>query len=316
MAPPGPALEEARRSGFEAIAFENPWQFSMALRPLMARAKKIAFLATGVMHSSVLLGWNKLYRRRVAHLHLVHGGASEELSYGRKRDLNGRPVRFIAVSSYVRDRLVANGVNAGQIGVIENFLSSARLNHSARRPAFDRPGIRRLIVISRLDPEKRVDLLLDALARDPQSDRYEIRIFGTGWNGEHLKRRAAAAHLNVVFEGFEPRVDQCLAHSDLLVHTCAVEPFGLAIIEALAAGIPVLVPDSGGAGSLVKDEVSGFHFRAGDAASLEARLRYVSTLGAQRLNAVVSEGHRLLETRFSESARVEDYRRVLMERLV
>ena len=135
-------------------------------------------------------------------------------------NLNGRPVRFVAVSSYVRDRLVANGVNAGQIGVIENFLSSARLNHSPRRPAFDRPGIRRLIVISRLDPRK---TRRSAAGRAGEgsaigSIRNSHFRYGLEWR-THLKRRAAAAHLNVVFEGFEPRVDQCLAHSDLLVHT-------------------------------------------------------------------------------------------------
>src|SRR5207245_172942 len=90
MAPPGPALEEARRLGYQAIPFENAWQFSAALRKQLAGpARRLAFLATGVMHSAVCLAWNKLYRRRVAHLHLVHGGAAEKLSYGRKGKLNG-----------------------------------------------------------------------------------------------------------------------------------------------------------------------------------------------------------------------------------
>ena len=320
MAPPCPAIEAARRSGFETLPFQNAWQFASGLRPVFARSKKIAFLATGVMHSSVCLALNLVYRRRVAHLHLVHGGAAEKLSYGRKAKLNNRPVEFVAVSSYVRERLIANGVNAAQIRVIENFLPPQRVASCPRREPFAGGGVRRLIVISRLDPEKRVDLLLEALERDalegdPEAASYEVRVFGTGWNTEALKQRAASSRLNLIFEGFSSTVDEALAQSDLLVHLCPVEPFGLAIIEAMAAGVPVLAPDAGGAGSLLTDEVSGFHFRANDAKSLLQKLRYIAGLSPERLNAVVAQGDLLLATRYSEPARVGDYRRILMEQL-
>jgi glycosyltransferase involved in cell wall biosynthesis len=315
MAPPGPALEEARRTGFTAIAFQGARQFASAIRPIIARSTKLAFFATGVMHSSVCHAWNMWYRRRIAHLHVVHGGAAEKLSYGRKGKLNGRPIKFIAVSSYVRERLIANGVRSDQIDVIENFLPSNRVSECPRRPSFARSGVRRLIVISRLDPEKRVDLLLSALSRDSDSRRFEVRIFGAGWNGEELRKRASDLNLNVVFEGFQRNVGECLAESDLLVHLCPVEPFGLAIIESMAAGVPVLVPDAGGAGSLVDDNVTGFRFHANDPLSLNERLHEISSLPVERLNSVANNARRLLETRFCESARIADYRRILMEQL-
>lgn len=315
MAPHGPALEQARMYGFRALPFESAWQFSRNLRPILAGSKQLAFFATGVMHSAVCLAWNKLYRRRIAHLHLVHGGAAEKLSYGRKGKLNGQPVEFVAVSSYVRERLVANGVNAGQIRVIENFLPDVQTLDCPRRGPFGGNVRRKLIVISRLDPEKRVDLLLEALENDPGARQYEVRIFGTGWRTDELKARAARSNLNVVFEGFSNQVGAVLAESDLLVHLCPVEPFGLAIIEAMAARVPVLAPDAGGAGSLVEDGVSGFHFRANDAGSLLGKIREIVALPPDCLNRVVEKGRVLLETRFSQSARIGDYRRLLMERL-
>ena len=51
---------------------------------------------------------------------------------------------------------------------------------------------------------------------------------------------------------------------DLLVHTCAEEPFGLVVLEAFAAGVPVLVPNAGGSASLVCDGDTGFHFAASE----------------------------------------------------
>ena len=315
MAPPGPALEEAARRGYEVAPFRNPWQFARALRRALAACSQAAFLATGVMHSTVCLALNKVYRRRIAHLHLVHGGAAEALSYGRKSKLNGKPVEFVAVSHYVRERLLAHHVNDAQIRVIENFLPNAQIKACPKRGPFGAGEIRRLIVISRLDPEKRVGLLLDALARDPESGRFEVRIFGNGWEGDALKQRASAAGLNVSFVGFDSHVDERLAESDLLVHLCPVEPFGLAIVEAMAAGVPVLVPDAGGAGSLIEDGVSGFHFHAGDADHLNAQLSAISAAGSDRLNAMVRQGRHLLATRFSEAGRLGDYRRILMEKL-
>lgn len=316
MAPPGPALAEARASGYDAIPFETAGQFSSAFRSILAANTQLAFLATGVMQSMLCLAWNKLYRRRIAHLHLVHGGASEALSYGRKRRLNGQPVRFVAVSSYVRERLIANGVRDAQIRVIENFQPDSPGQRRSERPLFDDRPLSRLIVISRLDPEKRVDLLLEALEREPNSNQFRVRIFGTGWQTDELKQRAIRSNLNVVFEGFSDAVREALADSDLLVHLCPVEPFGLAIIEAMAAGVPVLVPDAGGAGSLVQDGFSGFRFPAGNAPMLMDKIRRIACLPACTLNGIVRESRRLLETRFSPAARINDYRTLLMETLV
>jgi glycosyltransferase involved in cell wall biosynthesis len=316
MAPPGPALQEAAKLGFEAVPFESALQFAGQLRKqLSLSGKKVAFLATGVMHSAVCLALNKLYRRRIAHLHLVHGGAAESLSYGRKGKLNGQPVEFVAVSNYVRERLIANGVNPAQVRVIENFLPDTLARGCAHRQSFHGEQLNRLIVISRLDPEKRVDLLLEALETAPDGASFEIEVYGTGWNTDQLKARAEKAGLKVAFQGFSSRVREALAASDILVHLCPVEPFGLAIIEAMAAGVPALVPDAGGAGSLVEDNVSGFKFHANDANALITKIREITSQPPEILNGIVTKGHELLDTRFSQTERINDYRKLLLESL-
>jgi glycosyltransferase involved in cell wall biosynthesis len=313
MAPPGPALKETERLGFEAVPFSGAWQFASVLRRLLSQPKRVVFLATGVMHSSVYLALNQLYRRWTAHIHLVHGGAEERLSYGRKKKLNGRPVRFVAVSNYVRERLIANGVDAGQISVIENFLPDLQINTAPRRACFQKPGTRRVVVVSRLDPEKRVDVLLDALERHPELRGFEFRVYGSGWNADALRRRAAAENLPVEFRGFSENIGSELAASDLLLHLCPTEPFGLAILEAMAARIPVLTPDAGGAGSLVANDKSGFHFHANDPDHLAQRLLYIDGLTSTRLNQVICESQRTLRTRFSEQSGIGEYRRLILE---
>ena len=313
MAPDGPALAESRRLGFSAVPFANAKEFGLSLWNLLGQHRPVAFLATGVMHSSVCLALNLIRRRRIAHLHLVHGGAEEALSYGRKKKLNGWPVRFVAVSGYVRERLIANGAAERQISVIENFLTDGRVQGAPQRAAYSGSGVPKLIVISRLDPEKRVDLLLDALDRTPALRKFSIHVFGKGWCERELVDRAAKSGHDIQFCGFEPDIAGRIAASDLLVHLCPVEPFGLAILEAMAANIPVLVPNSGGAGSLVSDGVSGFHFEANDADALAVRILEINAMPADRLNQVVRVAAESLRTRFSEKQRVADYRTLIEE---
>ncbi len=56
------------------------------------------------------------------------------------------------------------------------------------------------------------------------------------------------------FEKDRGRLASALASADALVHGCSVETFGLSIAEALAQGLPVVVPDEGGAAELARPE--------------------------------------------------------------
>lgn len=313
FAPPGEALDEAERLGMATCAFSSAKEFALRLRPVLAGHREVAFVATGVMHSLAFLAWNTLYRRRARHLHVVHGGTDEALSYGRKRKLNRAHVLFVAVSEFVRDKLVEHGVRGDRIRVVENFLAPSRIAAFPRRPAFERGGARRIVVVSRIDPIKRVDLLLDALDRSSALDDVSVRVLGNGWDVERLRERAARAHPNVTFVGFTDNVAEELREADVLCHTCPEEPFGLAILEAMAVGLPVVVPDAGGAGSLVEHGVSGYRFRRDDPDSLATTLERLRTAGSDELDAVVAGGRRALAERFSAARRTEDYRRLLKE---
>ena len=156
---------------------------------------------------------------------------------------------------------------------------------------------------------------MDALDRHPDLRDLPIRVFGTGWDFDLLRTRALEKHPNVVFEGFCAEVENELATSDLLLHLCPVEPFGLAILEAMAAGIPVLVPDQGGAAGLVEADVTGFHFRADDANDLAAALARLRQTPAEALNLIVSAATERLQTHYSSSACLENYKNLFAELL-
>ncbi|MEM7232631.1 MAG: glycosyltransferase family 4 protein [Planctomycetota bacterium] len=312
MAPAGPVHGEAKNRGYQTQTFSGALDFVRSLRRYLSQHREFTFVATGVVHSLSLFFLNALYRRKVVHLHMVHGGTDEKLSYGRKRKLNGKGVTFVAVSKYVRERLIANGVRSEQIEVVENFLEVERIEKSPVRDSFSsgNDSILDVIVISRVDPIKRVDVLLDALDAHPSLQKFQFRVFGTGWDFDSLSARAKEKNPNVSFEGFCDEIPTRLKESDLLLHLCPVEPFGLAILEAMATRIPVLVPNAGGAGSLVDDNETGFVFTQNDPNRLAARLEEIASLSAEQLDETTRCAHETLWSRFSPKDRTEDYRRL------
>lgn len=308
VAPPGPVHAEAAALGIETLVFSSAGELYRAIRSVVCRSASVAFFATGVVHSLAYVAATRL--RRSSHLHVVHGGTDERLSYGRKRWLQHLPVRFVAVSNFVRERLAVHGVSPRRIAVAENFLSRRRVSELRRRRSFEGDGVRRVIVVSRVDPIKRVGLLLDAIERFPELRSLQFDIYGAGEELTALRDRASGRS-NVLFHGFCPDVGGRYAQADLLLHLCPVEPFGLAVLEAFAAGLPVLVPDSGGASSLVEPEVSGFRFRADDATDLARALMAIVDLSEAQLDEVVAAADRRFAERYSQRAGGAAYRALL-----
>ena len=308
LAPAGEAVDYAQTQNIAAQAFAGKWQLLCKMAKIFFRSRQVTLVATGISHSFVGIFLAFLFGVRLRHIHIVHGGTDERQSYGRKKWLRWFSIDFIAVSEFVRQRLIAHAVPVKKITVIENFL----LTHptQARRAQFDAP-IQRAILVSRLDPIKRVDLLLDALRLNPTPGDFEVSVLGTGWDEQSLRLNALNAHLPVQFKGYCKDVPADLALSDLLIHTCPEEPFGLVILEAMAAGIPVLVPNAGGPCGYIRDGENGFIYRANDAAHLASRLLEIRQMPASRLNQVVACASLMLRERFSPATRIEDYRRLL-----
>lgn len=135
-------------------------------------------------------------------------------------------------------------------------------------------------------------------------------IYGSGEEATALRERARR-HPNVTLHGFVPDAAAALASADLLLHTCPEEPFGLVLLEAFAAGVPVLVPNSGGAGDLVQHYVNGWHFSANDATALGQQLQVLATAPAALLNALALGGRQALAQAHDPQRQAQRYARLV-----
>ena len=307
LTPGGLVLDAAAYYGIPTKCFGNHWDLVRYLKSYLVQYQKLVFVTTSVSQSILIMLCNLFYRRQIVHLHMVHGGTEEHLSYARKSLLNNLPVKLIAVSNYVRERLEVHGVNPQKIQVIENFLLTSEIEKAAKRQPFNKPGITQVIIVSRLDPIKRIDLLFDTLDYFPELNSLEFSIFGFGREMEKLKIKARDKYPQVILKGFSQEVFKAMANSDLLLHLCPVEPFGLAILEAMAIGLPVLVPNQGGTKILVENGISGFHFNANDRQDLALCLLKLRQTSPELLNSVVENAQKRLASQYSEIKGINAY---------
>ena len=134
----------------------------------------------------------------------------------------------------------------------------------------------RLLVgyVGRLAPEKELDLL-SRLADDP---RLRLVVVGGGPEEQRLRTLLPGACFLGVLHGDD--LSRAYASLDVFVHTGRHETYCQSAQEALASGVPVVAPRSGGPVDVVQDGVAGFLYAPGDGADLAA---YVDRLVTDRL---------------------------------
>ncbi len=132
-----------------------------------------------------------------------------------------------------------------------------------------------VVAAGRLAVEKRWDVVLDAFARLRERRPAVLVIFGDGPERARLERRAPRGVRFLGFETDRLKLARALAAADVLVHGCPYETFGLGVVEAIASGLPVVVPDRGGAAESVDPSCSATYASldsAACAAALETML--------------------------------------------
>lgn len=197
--------------------------------------------------------------------------------------------RHVAVSRYVAARLRDRfHVKPGKIVVIPNAATvAARAAQPVPRAELTRNMATPIVLtIARLDAQKGISHLLDAAAAVPD---VSFAIAGDGPDRGALEARAAALGLGdrVRFLGHRRDVPALLAAADLFVLPSLYEGLPLAVLEAMAAGVPVIASAIGGTDEVVRDGETGTLVPPADANALAAAI--TRTLadrgGAMRLAA-------------------------------
>ena len=232
-----------------------------------------------------LLARSATASRLVAHLRGNDINADRTVPYGSRLDPSfDRAIRLLLrradttvfVSDFLRRQAVSLGARP-EIGRV--ILQGVKVDVFGR--AGDKMEIRRQLGFSRgpvilavagLIPVKGVDQILESLARLRGLHEFSLVVCGDGPQRAALETAAHRLGLGrqTRFVGRVPRseVAQYFAAADVFVHGSRIESAGYVLIEAMAAGLPIVCTDAGGPAEYVKHDVSGFVVPVGDPAAM------------------------------------------------
>jgi glycosyltransferase involved in cell wall biosynthesis len=184
--------------------------------------------------------------------------------------------RFIAISpdteAYFRENLPDS--LARNITLLPNAIDCSRF--SARTASPPSPGgVVRLINIGSFVPKKNQAFLLGVLQK-LRSDGMDahLTLVGDGPLRHVVMDKAKEMNLEpfVHFPGNVDRVEELLWESHVYVHSATYEPFGLVLLEAMAAGLPVVALDGRGNRELIVDGQNGYLLNQGDEENFMKRI--------------------------------------------
>ena len=193
-----------------------------------------------------------------------------------------------ACSAYVLRDLTDFAAIRGPSWVVPNGVEPADFAQ-ARPESRERPYV---LAVGRLVPQKGLDVLIEAFATSALAD-LDLVIAGDGPERERLRERAAQLRLaqRVHLAGAVDRagIASLLAGARAFALPSRGEPFGIALLEAMAAGVPAVATRAGGVPEFARDGENALLVRVDDPQELAAALDRVD-MNAEVREALVRGG--------------------------
>jgi glycosyltransferase involved in cell wall biosynthesis len=195
---------------------------------------------------------------------------------------------FISLSSEIRAEFEAAGVSESRIVSIPNSVDVTRFRAASlqerqqARETVNLPSAGTIVVFTgRLLESKGVlDLVESWATLAPEFPSATLVIVGSGQNLMHnceaeLHRRIESLELQeqVVMTGFVRNVEDYLKAADVFAFPTTEEAFGIALIEAMSAGLAVVAARVGGIKDIIQPEINGLLIEPHDAPALTRELR-------------------------------------------
>lgn len=247
-----------RREGYDIVHFHTKRAHALSL--LLGRARPaLRYVATRRMDYPVKRSW---YTRRLYN----------EIADG-----------VIAISHKIAAVLAAGGVHSEKIRVIHSGIDPAPFQRARAQGAQSAGPVVGTVAV--LEERKGHRFLLEAAALlKAQGYRLRYRLAGDGSQRDFLEKRARELGLaeEVTFLGFVRDVPGFLSMIDIFVLPSLYEGLGIAVLEAMAAGTPVVASRTGGIPELVADQVTGLLVPPQDSQALARAIAHLMSQSGMR----------------------------------
>jgi glycosyltransferase involved in cell wall biosynthesis len=320
-------MVEAGRQGVEAAALANDTPRVRAavaeLAGELERRKADVLLCNG--YKAAILGRPAARRVGVPAVAVSRGWTGESGRVRLYEAIDRLHLRWmdhvVCVAEAQARKARRAGARPERVRVIHNAVDPERFedldpSYRDRMVRHFRPGCERVVgAAGRLSPEKGFKVLVAAarrvLERDPAAG---FLVFGEGPCRRRLTRQIERTGLGGAFvlAGFRADLDRFMPFFDLLALPSFTEGMPNVVLEAFAAGVPVVSTAVGGAPEVVEDGVSGFLVPAGDAEALADRIAE-ALASEERLRDMGLHGRQRVHEYFTFAAQARAYRRLFAE---
>jgi glycosyltransferase involved in cell wall biosynthesis len=229
--------------------------------------------------------------------------------------------QVVCVSHAQAKKARAAGAKAQRTRVIHNAVDPERFadpgpRYRTKLERYFRTPRRRIIgAAGRLSPEKGYAVLVAAAEQLLQEDpSLGFVVFGEGPRRAELLQQINEAGLagSFILPGFRADLDCFIPHLDLMVLPSFTEGLPNVLLEAFAAGVPVVATAVGGTPELVEDGVSGYLVPPGDPGKLADGIRQALT-GDEHPRELGFQGRQRVLEEFSFRAQAERYQALFAE---
>lgn len=211
-------------------------------------------------------------------------------------------LRTVAISRKVRALATDSGVRPDRIVTIMNGVDIRQFDYPGRMPA---APVRMIVAVGRLTRQKNHKMLVEATAllRSSCNDAGHamplVVIVGAGELHDEIKAEISRNDLEgvVLLWGLRTDIREILHQSDIYVMSSDWEGLSVSLIEAMAAGLPVVATDAGSNGEIIEHDESGLVVPVSDPRALAGALYTMVTDGGVRQR--LSEGARRRAAMFS-----------------
>ncbi|MTH52421.1 glycosyltransferase [Bacillus mangrovi] len=222
---------------------------------------------------------------------------SEKLIHSMEKKLIEKADSLIVCSDYMKQELLTLGAEARKITVIPNGVSP--FLSRAVAPALQAPY---LMAMGRFVPEKGFQDLLKAFARMKHKlPGYKLVLAGEGPCKPLYQKLAEDLKIqdDVIFPGFMKgeALNRYIHHAAITCVPSTYEPFGIAALEFMAAGKPMVVSDAGGLPEAAEDGKTGLIYKRGEVEQLASAI--LTLAYDQKKAAALGTGARAASEAFS-----------------
>lgn len=272
------------------VEASSPWRTANIVADWHARVPRAL-----IMHADPLSAYAYRWLDGIARRETIDRGV--DLYWRHLRRLGQKFDLTVAANHDLTRRLTEGGmagVTTVPMGIDVGVFSPRHRDPEIRRDLLARCGLTAnatlLLGIGRLSAEKRWPMVIDACVAASRHHPLALVIVGDGRNRAQLAKHIGGnPHIHLLAPvNDRSLLARVIASGDALIHGCEAETYGMVAAESAASGLPLIVPDEGGAASILAMG-AGQAFQARDVGSLVLAIKQLHLDGLGNFQSVARQ---------------------------